>query len=70
LSLKADALESLYGKAVMLMEKQQFSTALPLLQQAQKISPQNPAIQQKLNECYNKMSGKQSNNLIQSQKEN
>ena len=58
LSLKADALESLYGKAVMLMEKLQFSTALPLLQQAQKISPQNPAIQQKLNECYNKMSGK------------
>jgi tetratricopeptide (TPR) repeat protein len=58
LSLKTDALESLYGKAVMLMEKQAFSAAIPLLQQAQKIAAQNPAIQQKLNECYNKTSGK------------
>jgi tetratricopeptide (TPR) repeat protein len=55
LSLKADALESLYGKAVLLMEKQEFAKAAPLLQEAQKIAPQNPAIQQKLSECYDKM---------------
>jgi tetratricopeptide (TPR) repeat protein len=55
LTLNADALESLYGKAVLLMEKQQFSPAAALLQKAQQIAPQNPAIQQKLGECYDKM---------------
>ena len=55
LALKKDALESLYGKAVLLMEKQQFAAAAPLLQEATQIAPQNPAIQQKLSECYDKM---------------
>jgi thioredoxin-like negative regulator of GroEL len=37
------------------MEKQQFAAAAPLLQEATQIAPQNPAIQQKLSECYDKM---------------
>ncbi len=56
LALKSDALESLFGKAVLLMENQKFAEAIPLLQQAQKIAPQNPNIQQHLSMCYEKMS--------------
>jgi tetratricopeptide (TPR) repeat protein len=55
LQLNSETLESLFGKAVMLMEKQKHGEAIQLLQQAQKIAPQNPAIQQKLGECYDRM---------------
>jgi hypothetical protein len=55
LGLKVDALESLFGKAVLLMENQKFGEAIPFLQQAQKIAPQNPNIQQHLSMCYQKM---------------
>jgi len=59
LALKTDALESLFGKAVLLMENQKFGEAIPFLQQAQKIAPQNPNIQQHLSMCYQKMGSKQ-----------
>lgn len=55
ISLKSDAIESLFGKAVLLMEQDRFAEALPLLQSAKGIDPKNPAIQQHLSVCFQKL---------------
>jgi hypothetical protein len=55
LQLNKNSLESLYGKAVLLIEGQKYTDAISLLQQAQKIAPQNPNIQQQLTSCYSKL---------------
>jgi len=55
LQLNPKASESLFIKALILMSDLKFAEAIPFLQEAQKLSPQNPGIREQLSICYQKI---------------
>ena len=55
LQLNPKAAESLFIKALILMVDLKFAEAIPFLQEAQKLAPQNPGIREQLSICYQKI---------------
>jgi tetratricopeptide (TPR) repeat protein len=55
LQLNPKAAESLFIKALILMTDSKFAEAIPFLQEAQKLAPQNTGIREQLSICYQKI---------------